>query len=377
MFSSVARFVRSTPGFNARLKPKSGCFCLLTAHQGLLLTNGSEISSSIDMCRYYALTLFLWMTWSCSLCEAAEPSIERIDPAETQRILSASAKVESLAGGFQFIEGPVWMPQEGGVLVFSDIPANALKRWSPTGGVSLYRFPSKNANGNTLDLKGRLITAEHSGRRLSLTTKKENVKPLVEAYEGKRLNSPNDVVVKRDGSIWFTDPDYGLSKGETKELPGNYVYRFLEKEKLLTAVATDFDKPNGLCFSPDESKLYIADSGAPHHIRVFDVRPDGTLANSRVFCVIQPGGPDGIRCDVEGRVWSSAGNGVQVFSPAGSLIAKINLPETAANLCFGGEDGHSLFITARSTLYRVRTLTLGNSYLPTKEKKHSSDGTQR
>ncbi len=267
------------------------------------------------------------------------------------------AKVERLATGMQFLEGPVWITKDGGYLVFSDIPANELKKWTRSGGVSLFRYPSKNANGNTTDTKGRLVTAEHSGRRITFTSKKENVKPLVSDFNGKKFNSPNDLVVKSDASVWFTDPDYGLPKGEAKELDGNYVFRFDEKKKSLDAVVTDFDKPNGLCFSPDEKFLYVADSGAPHHIRRFEVREDGTLAGGKVFCVINPGGPDGIRCDQEGRLWSSAGNGVQVFSPEGVLIARLNLPETAANLCFGGEDGKTLFITARTSLYAVKTRT--------------------
>lgn len=271
--------------------------------------------------------------------------------------IEPGAKVEKVATGFKFVEGPVWIPKEGGYLIFSDIPANELKRWSPSQGVTLFRFPSKNANGNTTDLKDRLVTAEHSGRRISFTTKKDNIKTIVEEVDGKKFNSPNDVVVKSDGSVWFTDPDYGLPKDAVKETEGNYVYRYDDKAKSASAVAKDFDKPNGICFSPDESRLYIADSGKPHHIRVFDVTPEGTIKNGKVFAVIEPGGPDGIRCDAQGRVWSSAGNGVHVFAPDGKLVARINTPETPANLCFGGADGHTLFITARTSLYSVKTLT--------------------
>ncbi len=295
--------------------------------------------------------------------------VEAIKQEEVKGFLPENAKIEKVASGFQFTEGPVWIGKDGGYLVFSDIPANELKKWSESEGIKPYRFPSKNANGNTTDLKGRLVTAEHSGRRLSFTSKKDNVKPLVEDYNGKKFNSPNDVVVKSDGTIWFTDPDYGLPKGATKELEGNFVFRYDEKQKTIQAVALDFDKPNGLCFSPDERKLYIADSGKPHHIRVFDVKEDGTLTNGKVFCVIDPGGPDGIRADADGRIWSSAGDGVHVFLPDGTLVAKIKVPETPANLCFGGPDGHTLFITAKTSLYRIKTLTTG-CFHPEKTKKN-------
>ena len=304
------------------------------------------------------LSALCWLP-TLALPQASAADIEPIDKEEAAKALALDAKVEKLATGFKFIEGPVWVPKDDGYLIFSDIPANELKKWTASGGVSLFRFPSHNANGNTLDLKDRLVTAEHSGRRISFTTRKENVKSVVDDFNGKKFNSPNDVVVKSDGTFWFTDPDYGLPKDATKEQEANHVFRFDEKQKSITALVSDFDKPNGLCFSPDEKLLYVADSGKPHHIRVFQVRDDGQLANGKVFCVINPGGPDGIRCDAQGRIWSSSGNGVQVFLPNGTLIAKVNLPEAAANLCFGGSDGHSLFMTARTSLYRVKTLTTG------------------
>jgi gluconolactonase len=178
---------------------------------------------------------------------------------------------------------------------------------------------------------------------------------LVDSLEGKKLNSPNDVVVKGDGTIWFTDPDYGLA-GRPKEVPGNYVYRFDPKSNSLSAVVKDFDKPNGLCFSADEKKLYVADSGKPRHIRAFPVNSDGTLGEGAVFAAIDKGGPDGIRCDGKGNVWSSSGDGAQVFSPEGKLLVRILLPESAANLAFGGDKGTTLFLTARKSLYMVETL---------------------
>ena len=273
------------------------------------------------------------------------------DQAAFKKLFKKNARVQRLATDLQFIEGPVWMPQ--GFLVFSDIPANELKRWD--GSISTFRKPSNHTNGNALDRERRLISAEHDGR-VTRTEASGKVTNLVESFEGKRLNSPNDAVVKSDGTIWFTDPDYGLGQ-RAKEQLGNYVYRFDPTSRAITAVVKDFDKPNGLCFSPDESKLYIADSGKPHHIRVFDVQPNGTLSNGRVFVVIDKGGPDGIRADEAGRIWSSSGDGAQVFSTDGRLLARILLPEAAANLTFGGKNGHTLFLTARKSLYAVETRT--------------------
>jgi gluconolactonase len=181
------------------------------------------------------------------------------------------------------------------------------------------------------------------------------VKTIVDSYNGKKFNSPNDVVVKSDGTIWFTDPPYGI-KPEESELKTNYVFCYNPSKKQLKVVASDFDRPNGLCFSPDEKLLYIADSGRPRHIRVFEVTADNDLRNGKVFCKIDNGGPDGIRCDSNGNIWSSAGDGVHIFAPDGKLIGKILCPETPSNLCFGGDDGKTLFITARTSLYRIKTL---------------------
>ena len=282
------------------------------------------------------------------------------DEAAFWKALPKGAKVEKLAGGFRFTEGPVWMKHGSGMVIFSDIPANQLKRWSKDGdGVAVFREPSQNANGNNLDLEGRLITAEHGGRRVSRTELDGSVVTIVDQFEGKKFNSPNDVVVKSDGSYWFTDPDYGLA-GREREAEGNWVYRHDPKSKTTTVLVKDFDKPNGLCFSPDESKLYVADSGRPRHIRVFDVKSDGSVANGKVFCQIDKGGPDGIRCDSEGRIWSSAGDGVHIFSPDGKLIGKILVPEAPANLCFGGEDFKTLYITARTGFYKIDTSVAGD-----------------
>ena len=284
--------------------------------------------------------------------------------ADFARCVPAGATVTKIAGDMGFIEGPVWV-KSGGYLVFSDIPNDELKQWKPGGAVTTYRKPSRNANGNTLDLEGRLLTCEHSGRRVAVRDKDGTVRTVVDAFEGKKFNSPNDVVVHSDGSLWFTDPEYGLrtnpqtKQREGKEQAGNYVFRHDPKTGRTTAVVKDFVQPNGLAFSPDEKKLYVADSGSPRHIRVFDVGANGTLSNDRVFCTIDQGGPDGIRVDTVGRVWSSAGNGVQIFAPDGKRIGKINTPEGAANLCFGGDDGRTLFITARKSLYAIKVAVTG------------------
>jgi gluconolactonase len=276
--------------------------------------------------------------------------------AEFRKVVPAEARLEKLAGGMGFVEGPAWHP--AGYLIFSDIPNNELKKWVSDEGVTTYRKPSNNANGNTIGLGRVLVTAEHGARRVSITETNGEWKTLVDQFDGKKFNSPNDVVVKRDGSVWFTDPDYGLGN-RTREQDGNYVYRFDPRDGQVKIVAKDFDKPNGLCFSHDEAKLFVADSGKPHHIRVFRVRRDGSLTNDQVFCVIEPGRPDGIRCDADGRVWSSAQDGVHIVAPDGMLIGKILVPESPANLCFGGTDGKTLFITARTSLYSIPVSVAG------------------
>lgn len=277
---------------------------------------------------------------------------------EFSRCVAPDASVTKVAGDLGFIEGPVWI-KDGGYLVFSDIPGDELKRWSPSGGLSTFRKPSQNANGNTVDRDGRLLTCEHSGRRVAVLGRHGQLVTLVDSFEGKKLNSPNDVVVRSDGTVWFTDPEYGLKTDPAtkarvgKEQASNNVYRHDPKTGRTTAVVKDFVQPNGLAFSPDERKLYVADSGTPRHVRVFDVAADGSVNPGRVFCTIDVGGPDGIRVDRDGRLWSSAGDGVHVFAADGRRLGKILTPEAPANLCFGGTDGRTLFMTARKSLYSV------------------------
>lgn len=306
--------------------------------------------------RSFALAAGLCLA-SVALLHAADVEID--DAAEFHKIIAPDIKLERLATGMRFTEGPVWLTADGGYLVFSDIPADELKRWSPRDGLSTFRKPSRNANGNTVDRQGRLITCEHSGRRVSILEVDGALRTLVEQGDGKKFNSPNDAVVKSDGTLWFTDPPYGLPRDAVKEQAGNYVFRYDPTTQTATRVAQDFDMPNGLCFSPDEKKLYVADSGKPRHLRVFDVQSDGTLTGDAIFCRIDQGVPDGIRCDALGRVYSSAGDGIHIFAPDGKRLGKLLVPESPANLCFGGADGRTLFITARTSLYSIRLLTTG------------------
>lgn len=289
----------------------------------------------------------------CLSAAVAAADFDVVNEAEFKKLFPGTATVRKVAGGLQFTEGPVWIAAGGGYLVFSDIPANELKRWDAARGVTTFRTPSGSANGNVLDREGRLVTAEHSGR-VSRTEADGTVVTLVDSVDGKRLSSPNDVVVTADGAVWFTDPDYGLG-GRQKETPGNYVYRYDPASETALAVIRDTDRPNGLCFSPDERTLYVADSGKPRHIRAFPVQGT-TVGEGRVFATIDRGAPDGIRCDEGGRVWSSAGDGVQIFGSDGRLIGRVLVPEAAANLTFGGADGRTLYVTARTSLYAIDTL---------------------
>jgi gluconolactonase len=292
-----------------------------------------------------------------------DPAVEVLDPRfEAYRLRLAA--VERLATGFRWSEGPVWFGDLR-CLVWSDIPNNRLLRWEEeTGSVSVFRKPSNNANGNTRDRQGRLVTCEHDARRVTRTEHDGTVTVLLDRYEGKRLNSPNDVVVKADGSIWFTDPTYGiLSEYEghraTPELPTN-VYRVDGKTGAVTVVTGELNLPNGLCFSPDESRLYIVECGAtPRRIHVFDVTDDGTrLAKGRVFVEAGAGLPDGMRCDTDGNLWCGWGGGEEldgaaIFAPDGQLIGRIHLPERCANLCFGGPKRNRLFMAASQSLYSL------------------------
>lgn len=279
------------------------------------------------------------------------------------KLIDSEAPVEQLATGCQFTEGPLWHAAER-FLLFSDIPANKMRRWDADAGMTVFRAPSGKSNGLTYDKGGHLIACEHANRRVSRTTADGQVLTIASHYEGKRLNSPNDVVVKSDGSIYFTDPPYGLSAAygveSEKELDFQGVYRLSPNGDTLTLLVDDFDRPNGLCFSPDESILYINDTERMH-VRAFDVQPDGTIANDRVFGEEEgdTGKPDGMKADIHGNVYLTGPDGIWVFAPDGTHLGIILVPERAANLAWGGDDWKSLFITASTSVYRVECKAAG------------------
>jgi gluconolactonase len=298
-----------------------------------------------------------------------DPSVQIVDQSFARYRLGL-AKVERLATGFRWSEGPAWFG-DGRYLVWSDIPNNRMMRWDEeTGTASIFRKPSNFSNGNTRDRQGRLVTCEHGGRRISRTEYDGTITTVADRFEGKPLNSPNDVVVKSDGSIWFTDPPFGILgfyEGYVAkvELPTN-VYRVDGKGGAPTVVAGDVQRPNGLAFSPDESKLYVVEGGTtPRSILAFDVAGGARLTNKRKLVDAGPGTPDGFRCDVDGNLWCGWGmgqeglDGVHVFNPDGKLIARINLPERCANLCFGGTYRNRLFMVASTSLYSLYVNTQG------------------
>lgn len=303
-----------------------------------------------------------------------DPAVEVIDP-RFAKYAVGNAAVERLYTGARWAEGPVWFG-DGRYLLFSDIPNNRLLRWlEDTDEVSVFRSPSNYSNGNFRDRQGRLLTCEHETRRLTRTEHDGTITVLMDQFQGKKLNAPNDLAVHSDGAIWFTDPGYGIMSNyeghkAAFELPTN-VYRLDPNTRQVTVVASEMDKPNGICFSPDEKKLYIVDTGVPKHpsdphpIRVYDVEDGVRLKNGRLFVNMAPGSSDGIRCDVDGNVWSAAGwagegyNGVHVLAPDGTLIGKIHLPETCANLCFGGSKKNRLFMAASQSLYSLYVGTQG------------------
>ncbi len=306
--------------------------------------------------------------WDGTITRYPDPAIEVID-SRFARYKIGNSVVERLWTGARWSEGPVWFG-DGGYLLWSDIPNNRILKWEEaTGKVSVYRKPSNYSNGHTRDRQGRLISCEHGTRRVTRTEYDGTVTVLMDKFEGKRLNAPNDVAVHTDGHIWFTDPGYGIMlnyEGHIAEfeLPTS-VYRLAPDTGETTVVTDELEKPNGICFSPDYEKLYVVDTGVTHkegtprHIYVFDVVNGAYLDNKRAFCDMAPGIADGIRCDIDGNLWASAGwvgdgyDGVHVFAPDGTLIGKIHLPEICANLCFGGVKRNRLFMTGSQSLYSV------------------------
>jgi len=301
-----------------------------------------------------------------------DPRIEAVDPRFKYKI--GNAYIERVATGCRWCEGPVYV-RDGGYLLWSDIPNNRIMRWSEDDGhVSVFRMPSNNSNGNTRDREGRLVTCEHDSRRLTRTEHDGTITVLMDSFNGKKLNAPNDVVVASDGAIWFTDPGFGIlgnyegHKAEL-ELPPQ-VYRLDPRTGRATVVVPGgVGRPNGIAFSPDEKKLYLIDSVTPapslSDIRVFDVNGD-RLSNGKIFAAnFTAGTTDGMRIDVDGNVWCSMGNGdpkedgVRCYAPNGDLIGKIHLPETCANLCFGGKKKNRLFMAASTSIYSVYVDTVG------------------
>jgi len=298
-----------------------------------------------------------------------------IDDPRFRYLTVGSAKVERLATGFRWSEGPVWFA-DARCLLFSDIPNQRIMRWSDDanggGGLTVFRQPSNFSNGQTRDRQGRLVTCEHGTRRVTRTEIDGSVTVLAERFDGKRLNSPNDVVVTADGAVWFSDPTYGILSdyegyASEPEQPVRGIYR-LDPAGRLSRMADEFLQPNGLAFSPDEKILYIVESrGTPtRKILAYDVSPDGrALSNRRVHIDAGPGTPDGMRCDVDGNLWCGWGmgdpelDGVRIFNPAGKPIGHIHLPERCANVCFGGRKRNRLFMAASQSLYALYVNTQG------------------
>ena len=296
--------------------------------------------------------------------------VQVLDP-EFNACIIGHARVERLWTGARWSEGPAWFAA-GRYLLWSDIPNNRILRWDETdGSVSVFREPANNTNGHTVDRQGRLVSCEHGARRVTRTELDGSITVLADRWQDRRLNSPNDVVVKSDGSVWFTDPDYGIlyeyeGSRANSEIGTCQVYR-IDPAGAVTAVATDYDKPNGLAFSPDERWLYIADTGVTHtpdgprHIRRHAVREDGTLGEGTLFATCTAGLFDGFRLDRQGRIWTSAGDGVHCYAPDGRLIGKVLIPETVANVCFGGARLNRLFICGTTSLYSYFTNVNGVS----------------
>ncbi|MGB0991205.1 MAG: SMP-30/gluconolactonase/LRE family protein [Akkermansiaceae bacterium] len=273
--------------------------------------------------------------------------------ADITTIVSAKEKVKQLATGMKFTEGPVWLPEKE-MVVFSDIPNSMLMKWTEKGGLEKFR-KVEHANGNILDAEGRLLTCQHSGRNVVRAEKDGTIKVLVDKHEGKKFNSPNDLALCKDGSIWFTDPSYGL-RGQPGEIPGKWVFRLDAKTGKTSIIYKDFDMPNGIVFSPDYRTVYISDTGKVGVVRAFRVAGEAIdqkpLFELPVRC-------DGMCVDTEGNIYTTSKGGVHVFDAAGKKIGVIKTPEHPANVCFGGKGFDTLYITARKSLYSVKTKMVG------------------
>lgn len=293
-----------------------------------------------------------------------DTGIEIRDP-RFRAVVGDAVAFEQLATGFLFTEGPLWHPREKSLL-FSDMPGDHMRKWTAAGGVATFRKPCAQSNGLTWDRQGRLIVCEHATSRLTRTEADGSSTVLASHYGGKELNSPNDVVVKSDGAIYFSDPTYGRNEyyGNPRAVQLGFrgVYRVGADGKL-TLLADDFGQPNGLCFSRDETQLFVNDTDR-QHIRVFDVKADGTLANSRVWALTtgkRPGAPDGMKTDSAGNIYCCGPGGIHVFAPDATCLGVINVPEYTANFCFGDDDLRSLYVTASTSVYRLRVKVPGTA----------------
>jgi len=290
-------------------------------------------------------------------------SIYEIVDERFRKLILTNVKLQRVSTGHLWTEGPVWFADHN-VLLFSDIPNQQILRWSACGAVTIFRDYSSYANGHTRDRQGRLISCQHGTRSITRTEHDGSINQLVTEYKGHCLNSPNDVVVKSDDSIWFTDPTYGImsdyegNKADSEQ-EGKFVFRFDVNTNDLQVVAKDFNQPNGLAFSLNEDKIYIVESGqsedlnVPAVVKVYDVDEDNKLTNGRSFAYMDPGIPDGLRVDYQDNVWISAADGIHCFAPCGTLLGKIYVPETVSNLTFGGIRGNQLFITATTSVYSI------------------------
>ena len=287
-----------------------------------------------------------------------------------RRILGLSPTLKLLADDLTFAEGVCWVPLKNKVIV-SDLPNNRIVSWSESEGFGMYREPSEYSNGNTIDLEGRIISCLTRGRAVVREEHDGSMTTVADSFDGGKLTSPNDVVVKSDGSVWFTDPDYGflhpeLGHGDIPEQDRNRVLRVDPDSAEVTMVSEDFDKPNGIAFSPDESVMYVGETGRTHgefrghQLMAFDVA-DNTLQNPRLFAEINPHVPDGFRTDVDGNIWIAAGDGIQIYNPNGDMLGKIRTPEVAANLSFGMSDNQTLFIGATSSIWSIELNTAGST----------------
>jgi gluconolactonase len=290
-------------------------------------------------------------------------SVEIRDP-RFRSVVGDSVVFQSLATGFLFTEGPLWHAEEK-YLLFSDMPGDHLRKWTVSDGVTTFRKPCAQSNGLAWDRHGRLIVCEHATSKVTRTEPDGHSVVIASHYNGKELNSPNDVVVKSDGGIYFTDPTYGrleyYGNPRPTELDFRGVYRAEPDEKKLTLLAGDFGQPNGLCFSLDEKQLFINDTER-QHIRIYDVKADGTLSNGRIWAQTTgsgQGAPDGMKTDLEGNIYCCGPGGIHVFDPQGTCLGVVQVPEGTANFCFGDDDFRSVFVTASTSLYRFRVKVPG------------------